>query len=367
MNIKSLAIPTVLKTLNYEEILASNTSILKKIFDKKDIDWQPIDSDEYILLLQAFSYRELYFRNEINEIVKQLLLAFCSGEMLDHKVADNGIERLKGSKPYAPYEFELATELEVDYVIEKGLIVTDITNKFQSKLLENVTIKAGDTKASGVLELQLEINESAVRTELITNSLPYVVKVKALDAFKNGAKKESDEKLLERYLESFADKSTAGAEETYKSLVRKADKRVEDVKVSGTKEAVVKVYYYSENADALMHTRIEEKLSDKTQRPLTDKVDVLKVSEVTYVVSAVLKIQENQESAAIQIAAEKSLELGLKKLRSIGEMITLSEINDFLKVEGVKEVIINAPLANVVPAINEIGICNEIQITTSNI
>lgn len=367
ININTLPVPTILNVKTYEDILLSNMNILKNIFASKGIDWQPIDSDEYSLMAQSFSYRELYFRNEINEIVKQLLLAFCSGPNLDNKVAENGIERLKGSNPYATYEFTISTELTSDYIIQKGLVLKDDTQEHEAVLLNDIKIIAGELSSIGVVELQEKIDQSEVKTENITTALPYIITAKSLESFSNGASVEDDESLLERYLISFADKSTAGAEETYKSLVLKADKRIEDVKVIGTDQAEVNIYYFSESADEIMNQRILEACNDKEQRPLTDKLSAIEVEEIVFSISAVLKISEGQESAAIQIAANKSLESGLKSIRKIGEPITLSEINDFLKVQGVKEVIINAPVANITPAINQIGICNAISITTATV
>lgn len=367
INIKTLPTPTILNVKTFEDILLSNVNILKDIFASKNIDWQPLDSDEYSLLLQAFSYRELYFRNEINEIVKQLLLAFCSGSNLDHKVADNGIERLAGSYPYANYEFEISASLNVDYVIQKGLVLKDETLAYSGVLTSDIVIKAGSTKTIGVVELQIQTDESSVKTENITTTLPYVITAKSLEAFKSGASLEDDESLLNRYLISFADKSTAGAEETYKSLVYKADKRVEDVKVLGSDTADVKIYYFSELSDEIMNQRILEACNDKEQRPLTDKVEAIEATQVSFDITANLKIQEYQEAAAIQIAAMESLQKGLEDIRKIGEMITLSEINDFLKVEGVKEVVISSPSANVIVEINEIGIYNDISITTTQL
>ena len=78
-------------------------------------------------------------------------------------------------------------------------------------------------------------------------------------------------------------------------------------------------------------------------------------------------IYKNQESAALQIAALNSLKTGLKEITKIGEVITLSEINDFLKVEGIKEVVVNSPVSNVEVLENEIGICNDISITITTI
>lgn len=366
INVKSLPIPTVLNTKTYEEILASNIDILKGIFTTHGIDWQPIDSDQYSLITQAFSYRELYLRNEINEIVKQLLLAFCSGANLDHKVAENGIERLKGSNPYAMYEFSLSSTLSNDYIIQTGLVLKDETSSYEAILLDDITIKAGTLKTQGLVELQEKTSESSVKTENITTSLPYVITAKALEAFKNGAKIETDENLLERYLISFADKSTAGAQETYKSLVLKSDRRVEDVKIIGD-NGTVKIYYFSESADELMYQRIMSSCNDTQERPLTDTVEALEATKVIFNIEANLKIYKNQEAGALQIAALNSLETGLKNIRKIGEIITLSEINDFLKVEGVKEVVINSPVSNIEVLENEIGICNDISIAITQI
>jgi phage-related baseplate assembly protein len=366
INIKTLPTPTILNVKTFEDILLSNVNILKDIFASKNIDWQPLDSDEYSLLLQAFSYRELYFRNEINEIVKQLLLAFCSGSNLDHKVAENGIERLKGSYPYANYEFEISASLNVDYVIQKGLVLKDETLAYSGVLTSDIVIKAGNTKTIGVVELQIQTDESSVKTENITTTLPYVITAKSLEAFKSGASLEDDESLLNRYLISFADKSTAGAEETYKSLVLKSDRRVEDVKIIGN-NGEVKIYYFSEDADELMYQRIMTSCNDTQERPLTDTVNAFEATKVEFNIEANLKIYKNQEVSAIQTAALSSLEKGLKEIRKIGEVITLSEINDFLKVEGIKEVVINSPLSNIEVLENEIGIYNDISITITTI
>ena len=55
------------------------------------------------------------------------------------------------------------------------------------------------------------------------------------------------------------------------------------------------------------------------------------------------------------------------KLRKIGESITLSEINDFLRVGGVKEVVIVNPTQNIEVLSHEIGVCNDFNISTATI
>lgn len=61
----------------------------------------------------------------------------------------------------------------------------------------------------------------------------------------------------------------------------------------------------------------------------------------------------------------KNLTTGISTLKQIGTDITLSEINDFLKVPGVKEVVITSPATNVTIADNEIGVNSGNTITYS--
>lgn len=385
INIKTLPIPQVIEEVEYEVILNKNIDLVKKILkEKRGIDWTPSNSDDYSLMLQAFSYREVHFRSELNERIKQLFLAYAQDSNLDHRAVEYDIERLKGSNPYAKYEFSIPSGIDSEVVIEKGLVLTDETSKYESKLLDSLTIVPGETKVTGTVELQKEISELDIKTEIITNSLPYVLSAKSLEKFANGADVENNEKLLYRILLSFADKSTAGSEETYKSYTYKADERIQDVKVQrGVKDifefvtlliganeskirevladiyskmGMVEVYYYSDKSDDLMKQRIEEKLNDKKTRPLSDTVIVSAAEIINFYVAANLKVYLGQEIAQILINAKASLEKGLKELVKIGESITLSEINKFLKVDGVKEVIISHPTTNIIPQSNQIGV-----------
>ena len=192
-----------------------------------------------------------------------------------------------------------------------------------------------------------------------------------------------------------SDKSTAGSKDTYKSYAYKADERIEDVKVqNGLKDfanyvslfsgkndveilqgittlisdfCTVNVYYYSENADELMQQRIEDSLNSESVRPLTDYVKVIEATPKVFEIEAVLNCEKNQEYGLIQEQALANLQTNLKKLKKIGTSITLSEINDFLRVGGVKEVVILNPTQNIEVLSNEIGVCRGFNISTATI
>jgi len=352
INIENLPKPDVMQVLDYEAILNQNIDNFKILVP----DWQPLESDEFSLILQAFAYRELHLRAEFNNLASAFFLSTSTGANLDNYSVFYGVERLQGSKPYVTYEFALSEVLDSDVTIPANLILTDETSTYEARLLSDVVIAAGEDKATGTVELQLEIQTSEVKTEIITTPMPFVVSAKATDIFANGSNPESDDELRARILLSMADKSTAGSEETYKSFTFNADERIEDVAVLNGGAGVVNVFYYSQNADSLMQDRIVTMLNKKEVRPLTDNVVVAPATQVDFSVKAELKILPNQETATVYSNAIASLESGLNSLKQIGTDITLSEINEFLKVQGVKEVVITSPSSNVVIADNEIGV-----------
>lgn len=352
INISNLPKPDVMQVLDYEAILNQNIDNFKTLVP----DWIPLESDEFKMILEAFAYRELHLRSEFNNLATAFFLSTSTKNDLDNYAVFYDVERLDGSKPYAKYEFALSEVLAQDVVIPANLILTDENSEYQGKLLNSVTIAAGEDKATGTVELQLEIQTSDIKTEIITTSLPFVVEAKALDVFLNGSDVESDEEFRARILLSMADKSTAGSEETYKSFTFNADERIEDVAVLNGGAGVVNVFYYSATADDLMQTRIEEMLNKEIVRPLSDNPQITTATEVPFDVVAQLKILPNQETATVYSNAMKSLTDGIAALKKIGTDITLSEINDFLKVDGVKEVVITSPAANVEVADNEIGV-----------
>lgn len=359
INIDALPKPDVLRILDYEEILEQNIQNLKTLMP----DWIPLESDEHKMMLEAFAYRELHLRAEFNNLSRAFFLSTSTGNDLDNYAVFYGVTRLNGSKPYATYEFSLSEPLARDVVVPAGLILVDESVKHKARLLDDVAIRALDESGVGVVELLQEIESSVIKTQIITTPLPFVLEAKALGDFANGSTLESDEELRYRILLSMADKSTAGSEETYESFALSADERIEDIAVANGGAGIVNVFYYSSAADELMKTRIEESLNKKEVRPLTDFVVVSSATLVNYSVVAQLKILPNQETAKVYTKAVEALSAGLEKLKKIGVDITLSEINDFLRVDGVKEVVITSPAANVEIADSEIGVCSEKTIT----
>ncbi len=387
IDINSLPTPTVLQALNYLKIKQENIDTLKEKYP----DWEHIESDDFMPNIEANAYRELLLRQEFNQLALAFFLATATKADLDHWGVAFDCTRLEGSKPWANYTFTLSEAKNTDITINKGLALADDESKFEARLIEDIIIKKGQTEAIGKVELQVYTQSSDVQTNNIITTLPYILSAKANSEFKAGSNVESDDDFRFRILLSMSDKSTAGSKDTYKSYAYKADERIEDIKVvNGLKDfssyiplflgkneveileaiktliaefCTVNVYYYSQNADELMKQRIEASLNSESVRPLTDYVKVVEVTPKLFKVEAVLNCEKNQEYGLIQNQALENLQENLKKLRKIGEKITLSEINDFLRVGGVKEVVISNPTQNIEVLSHEIGVCDEFDIS----
>ena len=353
-----MTLPDVVQELSFDEILEQNLDIVKSLLP----DYKPAEGDNVMLVLRAFSYRELQLRALFNTLAKAFFLSTAAGSDLDN-LAETlyGLYRLPGAKPYADMEFSLTSVLSYDMLIPKGYELVDETGIHFAKLLNDVAIKAGELKATGVIELQEYTASSNVKTEIQVSPLPYV-QVKQLSDFANGSNPESDEDFKERIRLSFANKSTAGSAMTYKAFTFQADERIEDVKVLSPSAGVVDVVYYSPEADDLMQERIEKTLNADDVRPLTDKVQVKKVNEVTFDVEGEIVIKSGVDASAVYTEAIENLKKELTN-RSIGEDVSLAKIIKSLMIEGVIDVTLANPATNIEIDDYSIAILNNVNLT----
>lgn len=358
MNIENIALPDVLRTYDYETLLQQNISEIKKIIS----DWYPSEGDIALIILEALAYREMHLRAEFNELARAFFLSTTKEHDLDNYAVFYGLERLQGSKPVAKYKFELTATLEYEVTIPKGSTLTDDGGTKQGVLLDDVVFKIGSEVETGVVELDEYIESSNITLTTLQTPLPYIANISKIEIFHGGKSFESDEHFRKRILISLADKSTAGSEESYKSYTYKADSKIEDVSVFSVACGEVMVYVYAPNSDEYTLQRVHASLNAKDVRPLTDKLIVDFAKEITYTINATLKIFENSDTAQIYMNAIESLDRGLESIKKIGADVTMSELNDFLRVAGVKEVIFHSPASRLNIGRDEIAICTLKQI-----
>ena len=91
LDISRLPAPALFKSPDFEGLVAANRAIVEEL--KPDYAW--LESDDYMLLIEAFAYRELHLREEFNNRLKATLLHFAKGTDLDARAVNYGVARLK--------------------------------------------------------------------------------------------------------------------------------------------------------------------------------------------------------------------------------------------------------------------------------
>lgn len=90
-DLASLPTPAVIETLSFETIFSE----LQTEFQSRYPDYSALlASDPAVKLLEVAAYREVLLRNRINVAAKASLLAFATGNDLDHLAAFYGVTRL---------------------------------------------------------------------------------------------------------------------------------------------------------------------------------------------------------------------------------------------------------------------------------
>ena len=91
IDVSHLPTPDALAIKSYEDIVAENIALLQQYMP--DYDW--LESDDYMLLVEAFAYRELHLRQAFNNRLKASLLLTAKGSDLDARALDYGVTRLE--------------------------------------------------------------------------------------------------------------------------------------------------------------------------------------------------------------------------------------------------------------------------------
>lgn len=182
---------------------------------------------------------------------------------------------------------------------------------------------------------------------------------------------ESDADFLDRYLLSFGAYSSAGSDAAYKYFGRSADSDVLDIDPNQNGAGVVDVYVLSRTGDgtasAGLLTTVGNALSADEVRPLTDSVNVLTAIINTYTVSATLFFYPGPDSAVIMAQAQAALDEYIEESRRLRKTVSLSGIYNALHQEGVADVSIASPVANLAGAVGTSHYCTSTTLTNGGL
>ncbi|RAN49242.1 baseplate assembly protein [Herbaspirillum rubrisubalbicans] len=163
--------------------------------------------------------------------------------------------------------------------------------------------------------------------------------------------------------------STAGPRNAYEFHARSADGRVLDARAVSPApcEVVVAVLANSDDwqAPADLLQAVDTALSAEDVRPLGDLVTVVQGQVTDYELEAVVYVEKGPEAAIAVNAARANVAAMAKPLRPLGYSVYCNAYVAALKVEGVRNVVVKSPAADILCGRTQAARCTGIKITAA--
>lgn len=333
--IDSLPTPKIFTEVKIEDIVVQNIAIVKEI----NPDINLVESDSNMLQIEAFAYREMLLRNMFNSAIKTMLPHYCKGDDLDNFVFGfyGGEKRLEGVEPTSPYKFELEEPVNVDINIPKGLQLSDGQGS-TSYLDEDVTIIAGELSSNGSVKLDLKIETSVIKTELVISPFPYVIKVSFQGDFTGGTNPEDDEAFFQRAILGLYQYSTAGGKKAYEYFAKSTDSRVYDVKILNPSARHIDVIVLASSDTAEVITAVSKTLNDEKIQAFDDVVTIKAAKNKEISIDATVHLFDLLNQTEINSKIEEGFNSKFKK----AESLPYSNIISKMHIGGVYKVVLSS-------------------------
>jgi len=220
-----------------------------------------------------------------------------------------------------------------------------------------VSVMVGFATGTDLEQLAANVNLTRLITQAADNTVIPVVE----------EKKESDEELRARIVDSYEGLSVAGPAGSYEFHARSTDGRILDVKAISPSPAVVTVSLLARAGDgtapADLISAVNTVLNGEDVRPVADRVTVQSAAIVNYSINAVIFLYPGPEAEPIRQAAIARLQTYIQSQRKIGRDINRSAVFAAIHVEGVQRVELSLPAANLVISDTQAAYCTGYTIT----
>jgi phage-related baseplate assembly protein len=288
VDLSRLPAPGIVETLSFEAIYAEWLSGFQAVFPEFDAT---VESDPVVKMLQFGAFRELIWRQRVNDAARAVMPAFALGADLDNLAATFGIERF------------ILTPADPD---------------------------------NGVAEVL-----------------------------------ESDDAFRRRMVLAPEGYSVAGPEGAYIFHALSADGDVLDASAISPEPGEVLVTVLSRSGDGTpdgdVLAAVETRLNLTDVRPLTDLVTVQAAEVIDFVVTATIKFLSGPDRSVVLAAAQERLTLHLERSRRLGRDITRAGIIGSLFVEGIQNVVLAEPAADVVLTRLQAQNCTAVNLTDGGV
>lgn len=269
-------------------------------------------ADERRIFLQQLAAVIIGLKNDINDSARQNLLKYARGNILDAMGDFYNTPRLPAQKAVVTLRFTLSGAQSVAVTVPKGTRVTpdgEIYFATTADLVIPSGQTTGDVTAESI-EAGAKFNGYAPgQIKNIVDPVPYVASVTNIDTSSGGSDTEDDDHYRDRIRQAPESYSTAGPEGAYIYWAKTADANIADISVSSPSPGVVKIVPLMANGEIPSQAildKVSAIVSAKDKRPLTDNVQVVAPTEVSYNITLTYYIAKERqiEETAIRNAIE---------------------------------------------------------------
>lgn len=325
-------------------------------------------ADPVRLFLDAVILSIIQQRNLIDFAAKQNLLAYASGEYLDHIGALLGVSRLEAAHAATTIQFTLSTQYSRSIVIPLGTRVSTGDGMTFTTTAEAV-IPAGSLSVSVSAQCATAGTSgngyAPGQVNRLVDVLGFGTKAENITETSGGTDSESDENFRERIQIAPESFSVAGPKEAYRYFARSANADIIDVAVMGppdTNPGEVHIYPLMTGGTLPSDEVLGEVLkvcSAENVRPCTDYVSVKAPIPVYYSVNVKywIDLKDAGYSTLIMSAVQGAVsEWELWQKQKLGRDINPSELIRRVINAGAKRCEVSSPEFRVLKDY-EVGMC----------
>mgnify|MGYP002854319229 CR=1 FL=1 len=290
------------------------------------------------------------------------LLAYSSGDYLDHLGALLGVSRLEATNATCTIRFTLSSQHDFDITIPEGTRLTP-NGRLYFATSQDLIIEAGDTSGDVVAVCETSGTSGndyvAGQINKIVDVIAYEMNAINIDASAGGTDEETDDAFRERIQIAPESFTTAGSKKGYEYFALSADSDISGVSVLTNADdpsiPAGNVYIYVLMNDGVLPdenvlSNVLAACSADDVRPCTDYVHALAPEQINYSidVSYWIDAENSSLSANIQANVEEAVMSWVKWQRAaLGRDINPSKLNHDIIAAGAKRCVINEPVFTV--------------------
>lgn len=329
-------------------------------------------TDEMAIALKTVAYRETLIRMAIQDVGLKNLLRFAEFPLIDYLGEFLQTPRLAPQAATSTLRVTLPVVHGSNVLIPSGTRRKTKDGRFVFETVADLTIIAGElTGDVGVIAQEVGVAANGyIAGQIVTelDPLPNSATAENLTESEGGSALESTENYRTRLLLAPDQYSTAGAGEGYRFHARRASSAVADVSVEMTEPGMIEIAVLSTSGvpgPELLAT-VAAALDPEERRPMSDDVDVVACTEVTWALVAELTLFSGADAETTRSASQAAADAHVAKQRLLlGRDVVRDQLKSKLQVSGVYSVNLTSPAADIEVTSAQWANCTGVDVTVA--